>query len=79
MIDDRMHKKRMKLIGALFDKLYLSIRASSSTSFDDDVVYFFQFFLLFFRHVYVRTAVGTDSDFFISRFCICVHNLTVYE
>ena len=42
MINDLMNKKRTKLIGALLDKLYLSLRASSSmlsdTTIDDDHV-----------------------------------------
>ena len=57
MIDDRINKKIMKLIGSLFNKLYLMVRDSSSTLFDDIVVVIVPFFflLLVLHDLYVRT------------------------
>ena len=56
MINDRINKKRMKLIGALFDKLchFENLSATSSHVVDVGVV-FFLLLLFLLNELYVRT------------------------
>ena len=56
IIDD---SKKKELIEALLEKMCLAASASSSTSFMSMLTSFFIFVVVVFRHVHVRTAVGT--------------------
>ena len=57
MID---YSKKMKLTGALLENLCLAASASFPTSSMMSFTSIFYFVVVVFRHVHVRTAVGTD-------------------
>ena len=64
--------KNMKVTGALLVKLCLTASASLPTSAMIPFTSFFIFFR-FVTYTYVRTVVGTASDFLFNG---CVHNLS---
>ena len=61
MINDRINKKRMKLIGALFDKFCHFENLSATSSHNVSGVVFFLLLLFLLNELYVRTYARVEE------------------